>query len=59
MFEDLIENEPEEKVALDLCSYITNQDKCPHYVYAEDAISIISCEYFGCLTSYCYKEIGD
>lgn len=59
MFEDLIENESE-KVALDLCSYGADQTQCPYYKFDgnDSRTPMIHCEYFGCLTSYCYRETG-
>jgi hypothetical protein len=58
VFEDLIENEPEEVVALDLCSYALDQSKCPYYEFDgnDSRTSMTHCEHYGCLTSYCYRE---
>ena len=55
VFEDLIENEPE--VALDLCSYALNQGQCPYYEPPSNySKSMLHCDHYGCLTSYCYRE---
>ena len=61
VFEDLIENEPEEKSALNLCSYAANQARCPYYEFDDNdsRSSMVHCEHYGCLTSYCYREYNE
>ena len=55
MFEDLIENEPEEKSAMTWCSYALDQAQCPYYEFDGNK----DCDHYGCLTSYCYREYNE
>ena len=55
MFEDLISNsnEKEEKPNLNPCTHVKNQHDCNFYIPGKNPKY---CEYFGQLSSYCYRK---
>ena len=60
MFEDIIQEQPEEKSVLPKCNHVFGQDKCQHYIPSTDKTlkpDYKLCEHFGWLSQYCFLDI--
>jgi hypothetical protein len=57
MFEDIYNNESEERVALDKCPHLWDQKKCEFYDTSDHPKWEV-CKHLGKLTSYCYKDVA-
>lgn len=60
MFDDIIQNRPEEKSSLPKCIHIYDNEKCTYYIPDKnDKRCSQSCEFFGELSESCYLDKFD